>query len=290
MTKSSTNKNFQLTDRDIKIIEYVNDYRYLQTGQIHRLCFANNSTMQSARRRLRILNRFGYLGRVEPYYQIGKPRPDTAYYIKKKGCDLLSGMGIVPKYWSKPKVKQQFLQHAIELSEFRIVLEAALEDTDIELTKFIADFEIKPQIDNSFGKHRYKLYSEIKHINKKSYVVYPDALIVLKVNDREGLYAFELDRGTESITTVIRNKIIGYNLYHKKQLFKKYGNFPGFKVLFQTNSPKRAKNIREILTDQEGENLVLITSSDQVNKDTILNKPIWMDHNHEKRNLFKWLK
>ena len=34
---------FQMTDRDIEILQALNRYRYLRTGQIHELLFGENS-------------------------------------------------------------------------------------------------------------------------------------------------------------------------------------------------------------------------------------------------------
>ena len=64
------------------------------------------------------------------------------------------------------------------------------------------------------GKHIYKLYSELKHpVNKKNYIVYPDALIILQAKGQQHskyrrLYFLEIDRGTMDLGR-IQNKVIG---------------------------------------------------------------------------------
>lgn len=282
-------RNFIFTDRDLLILKALNNYRYLKTSQIKRLVFADNSTLQSTRRRLRFLENHRFISKVTPFFQLGKGKPELAYFLDKTGVDYLTELGLSSKFWRKAKdVKHIFLEHALDLSDFRINLELALEQkSQVFLDTFIADFEMRAQSDKSLGKNRYKLYSKVLHpINRESYVVYPDALIILSSGHHKQLYYLEIDRGTEGLKQ-IRDKLIGYNLFYKKELFKKYGDFHGFKVLIQTSSPKRALNIRNTLLEQGGESMVLVTSVEQVSQDSVLTGHIWIDDNNQKKSLLK---
>lgn len=284
---------FILTDRDMEILNALNEYRYLKTSQIHRLVFPDNTSNQSTRRRLKYLYHHHYIGRITPYVQLGKPAPEIAYHLDKEGIHALKQHGQVVRLSKKvSKVKHQFLQHALDLSDFRIRLVKALEKTQgIELEQFIPDFETKANTDKSVGRKRYKLYADIAHhVNRKTYVVYPDALIHLmaegKLQNHNMLYFLEIDRGTEGLER-IREKLIGYNLYLNQNIYKKYGDFQGFKVLIQTSSPKRANNIRNALLDQAGADMVLVTDIAQVNEETLLHDDIWVDHEGNKKSLLK---
>ena len=282
-----------LTDRDVAILEALNNYRYMRTGQIHRLLFSGNSSMQSARRRLKYLYHHKFVGRVVPYVQIGSGMPETAYFLDRAGVDYLKGLDRPVKLWRKAsKVKHQFLQHAIDLSEFRLSLETALTGHQhLSLDTFIADFEVKSE---TKGRELYKLYSELIHSsNRQSYVIYPDALVILKWEDdnssEKSLYFVEIDRGTEGLER-IREKVIGYSLYANQGIYKKYGNFSSknpFRVLFQTNSEKRVKNIRAALVDQENSSLVWVTDNSKVNPDSLLYNPIWIDSENNLKSLLK---
>lgn len=284
---------FVLTDRDIEILRAVNRYRYLRTGQIKRLVFPENTTEQSARRRLKYLFHNGYLGRVMPFVRVGEGSSETAYYVDKAGRDILQQAGEeIAAYATGGQVKHQFLDHALDISEFRVHLEIALADhPTVEIHRFTADFEVKTHTANAIGKRRYKLFDEVAHpITKESYVVYPDALIVLKgkgsLEQYQRLYFVEIDRGTEGLN-VIKDKVIGYSLYLKQNVFAKFGKFKTFVVLLQTNSTKRAENIRHFLTGVDGSELVWISEAGQVKQETIATSPIWQDHELKRRAILK---
>lgn len=285
---------FVLTDRDLEIFRVVNRYRYLRTGQIKRLVFPDNTTEQSTRRRLKYLFHNGYLGRVMPFVRIGEGSSETAYYLDKAGRDLLEQAGEeVGGYASGGQVKHQFLDHALDISEFRVNLELALADHPaVEIHRFTADFEVKGQTAGAIGKKRYKLYDEVTHpVTRAPFVVYPDALIVLKGKgkheDYQRLYFLEIDRGTEALN-VIKDKVIGYSLYLKQKVFAKFGKFDkNFVVLLQINSKKRAENIRHFLTGIDGAELVWITDTSQVKQETIATSPIWQDHELKTRAIVK---
>ena len=285
--------SFSLTERDIAILRAVNRFRYLQTNQIQRLVFPDNCTKQAASRRLRYLYHGGYLGRIEPFVQPGKGGGEIAYYLDRKGQEMLSEFGEpVLAYNNAGQVKTAFLQHALDLSEFRLLMETALADhPTVALHRFTCDFEIRSSTEAAIGKRRYKLYDEINHpVTRQKYIVYPDGLIILKgrgeLERHQRLYFLEIDRGTETLGT-IRNKVVGYNLYLRNGVFKKFGHFERFTVLIQTSSPKRAANIRKALVDQEGSSLALVTSVDRVTRETVLGAPIWANHAREEIALLK---
>lgn len=284
---------FVLTARDIEIIRAVNRYRYLRTGQIKRLLFADNKTQQSAQRRLKYLFHNKILGRITPLIQVGQGSAETAYFLDKAGAEILEDYDDdIYIYTKAHQVKHQFLEHALDLSEFRLNLELSLGDHPIaSLKRFIGDFEIKSPTDEAIGKKIYKLYDEAIHkVSRKRYVVYPDGLIVLQgkgeYEQYQQLYFVEIDRGTLSLSK-IKAKAMGYNLYLEQRIFRKFGAFSGFTVLIQTNSKQRADNIRHALNDQTEAEFILITDSKKVKPETILDEPIWLDHAGERRALIR---
>jgi len=80
---------FQITDRDLEILRALNRYRYMRTGQVHQLLFSENGTQQSVRRRLRALFQNRYIARAQPYVQVGKPAPEIAYFLDRKGRQIM---------------------------------------------------------------------------------------------------------------------------------------------------------------------------------------------------------
>ena len=280
--------NFRLTDRDYEVLKAVNRYRYLRTGQIKRLLFSEASTPQTTRRRLKNLADpgFRYLGKIEPYVQIGQGNAESAWYLDRGGEELLRACEVPLASYSRRKsgqVKHHFLAHALELSEFRVKLELALRDYPfVELGRFVADFELKEHTGKAVGMSAYRLYKELRHPADRSrtYVVYPDALIILRGTGEyrsfQRLYFAEIDRGSETLS-VLRDKVIGYSLFRSEGIFRKFGKFDRFRVLFLTTSPARAENIRKEITGTDGSDLVLISDTSKVTESTILTQPVWKD-------------
>ena len=274
---------FVITERDVLILASINQYRYLSTDQIHKIAFSENKTLQSVRRRLKYLFHHKYIGRVIPYVQQGQNASTIAYYLDKEGETYLKEQGHTVKLWTKAKkIKHSNLLHALALSEFCININDALKNNaSMGLERLIPDFEMKSTTDKSLGRRRYKLFTEVIHgTSRKSYIVYPDALIILTVKVEQVIHKrlvfLEIDRGTMNLER-IRDKLIGYNLYLEKSLHKNYLDSDDFRILIQTTSPKRVENIRNALADMKGSDLVWITDVTQVNSETLLNENIWAD-------------
>ncbi|WP_169742981.1 replication-relaxation family protein [Desulfobacter vibrioformis] len=283
----------KLTERDLAILLVLNRYRYLRTGQVKRLIFSDNSTLQSTRRRLRCLFHNAYIGVITPFVKTGQGSGESAYYLEKSGMNLLEEYGETVRAFSKSgNVRHFFLNHALDLSEFHLLLELALRNhPKIHLRRFVCDYEVKSHLNSEKGNKAFALYDEVTHpVSRRSYVVHPDALIILQgkgeLEKYQKLYFLEIDRGTERLE-IVRNKVIGYNTYLQKRIFTKYGKFDGFQVLIQTNSEKRAENIRKSLTDQEGAEFVWVTDVGKINEKSILNEAVWVDHEWQLRSVLK---
>lgn len=274
--------SFYMTDRDLEILKAINRYRYMKCSQISRLIAPQNKTVRTIQKRLMFLFHGGFLGRITPFIQIGKGgMGEVSYFLDKKGGEYIEQKGekaLVLK--SSSQAKYQFLNHALDLSEFRVNLERAfLSNKQVLLKSFIADFEIKSHTKDAIGKNRYKLYDKVQNpVNRKFYEVYPDGLIIFesKKDKIKKLIFLEIDRGTERLS-IIKDKVFGYDLYFRQNIYKKFGKFDYFTILFQCNSKKRAENIRNIISDIEISNKVLVTDQTQVNKDSILYEKIWKD-------------
>ena len=285
--------SFQMTDRDLEILRALNRYRYMRTGQVHQLLFSENGTMQSARRRLRNLYHHRYIARAQPYVQVGKPAPEIAYFLDRKGREVLRSEGEIVRYWRKgTEVKYQFLEHAIAVSEFRLKLEKAVAAHDhLTLDRFIPDFQMRDEAERFVGKRRYLLYREAIHpALRKSFVIHPDALINLSA-ERDGkagsrMLCLEVDRGTQGLEK-IRDKLTGYHLAREQGLFRQFGDFHDFVVLFQAPGPKRAQSIFEALSDHVAASMARVTSADDVSSESLLTEPIWKDMSGEMRRIVR---
>ena len=285
---------FTLTDRDIEILKYFNQYRYLRTSQVKLLAFPENVTLQSTRRRIRYLYHHKFINRIQPLIRPGvNLSGETAYFLAEEGVQLLTSMEvkIIPYPHSNSR-KHLFLQHALELSDFRIfIYQTLLENETVELHRFVGDHELKSHLKKEKGNDRFRLYQQLTHpITGGKYHFHPDGLFVLqgrgKFKTHQKLFFVEIDRGTETLDR-IKKKVIGYNLFKKSDKFKKFGKFNGFRVLIQTHSDKRADNMRKALIDQEGAEMIWISTRKAITAETVLNHPIWTDHTLSKVSILK---
>lgn len=284
--------SFVITERDVNIMRALGQYRYLSVSQIRRLFFTESVNAQAANGRLRRLYHSGLIHKVAPYQRLGEPASEFVYFLDKKGAQYLDDIGFPTATWRKAKeVKRQFLQHALDLSDFRINLELGLKQQElVTLDTFIPDFQMRRGAHQYTSSHRYELYTElVSPINRRSYVIYPDALILLTA-ERNGqtydrLYFLEIDRGTHGLEK-LREKIHGYYLYHAKGLHKPLLHTgDDFVVLFQTSSAKRASNLRDTLTGYVGSDRVWVTNYDRVDENSLLFDPIWLTIDGEAKTI-----
>lgn len=286
--------SFHMTDRDIEILRALNRYRYLRTGQVHDLLFSENTTNQSAQRRLRGLYHHGYINRAKPYVQVGQPEPEITYYLDRKGRNLLRSLGDEEVYlWRKNgNVKYHFLEHAVAISQFRVHLEravAVMDDVEIEL--FIPEFQMRRAAEDYAGRKRYLLFREAFHpVHQENFVVHPDALIVLsrlvKGSKRHLMLCLEVDRGTEGLGQ-IRDKLTGYQLAKEQKLFRPIADIPNFFVLFQASTERRATSIFHGLVDHVGAEITRVGSAEEVNAESILNANIWKDAEGQRKAILR---
>src|SRR5512133_2108564 len=90
LPEQKTPRRFVLTARDTEILRAVARYRYLRTGQVHRLLFAPAGA-QMARRRLRQLasDSCRYLGKAEFVLQTEGAPYEIAYFLAPPGIKYL---------------------------------------------------------------------------------------------------------------------------------------------------------------------------------------------------------
>lgn len=286
----------QLTGRDLDVLRALNRYRYLRTGQLRRLLFAGSS-LQATRRRLQKLSHPGYryLGKIAAAAQLLGDHAETAYFLESGGAALLTRLEekLVPYPRSHPgRVRHYFLEHALTLSEFRLQLELALTGhARAQLRRFVSEHELKEGAERRLSKEAYRLYHEFPHPHRPlPYVVHPDALFILAgsgpYSGRQRLYFVEIDRGSEHLG-VLRDKVTGYRLLAAAGSYRKFGDFPDFRLLIQAPSPRRAANIRTALAGQQGEELAWVAAAPAITPASVLSEPVWTDHENKAQALLR---
>jgi hypothetical protein len=286
--------SFQFTERDMEVLKALNRCRYLRTGQVHRLAFSDNATLQSTRRRLRLLFHNGYIGRVAPFVRAGETPAEEAFFLDTKGIEFLSGHGEELIGGKRAfQIRPEFLHHALAVSDFRLNVEEALAaHAVVELQTIVCDFAVHAQMNHGNPKARHVLYKKLTDIQTaQSYEFYPDLLVLLrgkgKFADRQQLIFVEVDCATMSLQR-LRHKAIAYHLYREAGFFTAHGtSLAGFTVLIQTTTPKRAENLRAELQGTQGADLIWIAAEGAVSAATVFSAPIWTDYTGKPRQVLR---
>ncbi len=280
------NKGFALTSRDISVMKFIAKSRYLSTGQVKRLCFADNVNNLRTQQRLKLLHDAGLISRAMTYSDQGLKQA-YAYYLTSTGAEYLRdecGQDniTIPR---KNHFKHLFLQHSLGISEFFVNLHLAVQqEENLFLEQFIADFELKKRIreqhTNSLKER--EIYREFIYQGKK-FTLLPDALFVLADTDPETsaqdkkLFLVEIDRSTESIQKVLVERCLAYHLAYKHQAFADYSAGSDFTILIQTTNERRRNNIQSALIGVPGAELVWTTAFPLVSPESLLTGKIWID-------------
>lgn len=262
--------NIQLTERDIQILLFLLDTRFLSREQIERLFFQNDksskeTTTRKANKRLSKLTENGLLERLYKPVTVGKS--PAVYSIGKQGYQLLSKVleqdkrNLVFKKKAN-KVEFLFLEHNLGIAEFRVCLELALRNN--------------PEIDLLFWRRESKeLNDRVLDPRKRKYLpVTPDAFFGLQTNLGRSYFFLEVDMATQEHRRITR-KIIAYREYWKKGLYgQKYG-FNSFRVLFVTTTERRLNNLLKTAEKTGAKNMFLFATQSDITEGRIFDS-IWM--------------
>ena len=127
--RSKTPPKFRINKTDLKILQDLADYRFLDARQI--LTLHKEASERTLKRRLQLLFHAGFLDRPSQQFSYLQPSSHIIYALGKKGAKLIFSDRRAEANWTKrnKSVKPLFLQHALMISNFRVVLTLALNKT-----------------------------------------------------------------------------------------------------------------------------------------------------------------
>lgn len=234
--------DFVINDKDRQTIKLVYSHRFLSTNLLWQLLKNNESSLEQFKigkdgkkrplhygfsknalyKRLQGLFHSQYLAR---HYMTDNPigrgygSSPAIYGLGTKGANLLAKeLGIdsflLKDIVERNKVGSPFLRHALEIANFRVILELACRETGNEVE---IPFWVQGQI----------LRDSVSGLNEKGeeerFSIYPDAFFAVSVKGKgTANYFLELDRGTMPIISSgkradIRKKILGFWHYNKQK-------------------------------------------------------------------------
>jgi len=221
---------FLPTPRDRAILELLHTHTRLTVDQIRRLFFrresGNLATSQAVTARLRRLSAVGLL---EPLVvNAGHGAGPYAYGLSPGGSQMIgarSRRGAPGPVW-----------HYLEVAEFRLRLQQALEDQSGHLVEWLGDPALRAL---AHGHHGWPV---------------PDGVAHWRLPRREGSFLLEWDRGTETLG-VLAAKLSRYAAYWRARghrvLVPGLGLRPRLLVVVQ--SEERATRLVRSLNERRGE-------------------------------------
>lgn len=287
-----------LTNRDSKILIDIYRYRYLSISQIKELYFPS---LQTTYRRLRALSKLGMLkGYRAPSI------PDSIYYLDSKGAEVVAQalqVTVEDLGWhrtSRAPKDYYFLQHFLEVNDFRIALTLGCPRVGLSLVGFIPEYltEKTPQ-----GELKKYIKDIVCNINNQEEAIShtPDAVFALGKNQSAALFFLEVDRGTEVISDEYKGvlKMFKFYLnyltsgsYQRYQTDFNCNSFRLFRTLFVTTSATRIANIREVVSNfpfpfaEKAKKLIWLTEQKNINPTTIFQE-IWQTADAEDNNRYR---
>lgn len=247
----------QLSGRDLAVLDLVAEHRFLSTGHVERFCFYDHASpdsgARSCRRVLTRLERDRLLERVPR--RIGGLRSGSSssvWMLTSTGQrlrNLRSGSGAVGKIRAPGSA---FIAHYLGIADVRLTLTEAARSGHLVVTQV----QIEPRAWRPFtgrGGAREILKPDLFAVTAQSV----DA-------EFEDHWFIEVDRGTESIPTLLRQCRV-YETYRRTGLEQKRAEvFP--RVLWVVPDERRADKLTSALATAQGldRTLFVVTPAERV--------------------------
>jgi len=273
-----------MTQRDIEVVRWVHELRFLTARQIHRLCFEDKPSARTwCEQRLKVLFHHGYLGRVpKPSFGLGAPL--AVYCLESKGRDLVAELQDVGRrevYWERFDNKRGylFLEHTLALNDLRINIHLACENLGYELLEWqdermLRSRAMKDFVDDPAGLGRIPIV--------------PDGWGRVRLADgRRMAFCVELDRGTQDIHP-FKRKMRGYLAYWESGAYRRKYETNVLSVLTVVatgNSQRDRRRVEQLVgwTEEERRwarpetftDLFWFCSLAHATPEAVLSEPIW---------------
>lgn len=183
----------ELSARDRAILQSVADYGFLTTAHIQSLHFYDHATSEAAARICRrVLARLHRLAVIEPLQRrIGGIRAGSASFVWRVGPvgDRLLRQGSEQPRARRKEPSTRFLDHRLAVADCACLLTTAARQRDFELVSIASE----PSSWRPFlGLHGARE------------ILKPDLHVVTASGEFEDHWFIEIDRGTESLPTVLK--------------------------------------------------------------------------------------
>lgn len=246
---------FQLTDRDIALIRFVAEYRFLRSTHLSDLAQASHKKVCD---RLTCLFHAGYLDRPRAqfdHYREGGGSSAMVYALAKRGARLLieQSLDAADVDWTRKNdlAGRQFIQHTLAVSDVRVALQRAIrERPGFRVLEAAQLLQMAPQ-DTRARRTPWTMRAKVRRNDGAHELgVAPDHVFAIGYADgRFRAFLVECDRGTMPVEranllqTSLKRKFLTYvSAKQHGEHTRQYG-WKAFRVLIITTNRQRADNI-----------------------------------------------
>jgi DNA-binding MarR family transcriptional regulator len=278
---------FRLKAGDYQTLESIAECRIVTVTQITVLL---NKKKQAIWRRLRELEKQGFLQIDQREFGHGRGRPEKVLSLSERGVDILKEKTIMDTETSYEAVTADKIycpDHQLMLNCFRIHLhqiERVLPKLSIRFWADSSPFLPK----NSSGFPIIAAFAPVEGSIDEAVRFTPDAAFSITDTVREITLPFflEVDCGTETIgspkrpKTDVRQKILNYQSYFRNLNYKRYEKLwncklDGFRLLFLTNTLGRMTSLCKLVQEMPPSDFIWLTEQSRLFRDGV-SAEIWV--------------
>ena len=268
---SDNRPSFELTPRDIRIVQAVNDYRALTAAQVQHLFGMKRSPVQ---RRLHGLFHHEYLDRQSiTVYERKSVNAPLLYTLGSRGAHLLiTTHRVSSNDITRPRKrwKWKFVDHLLAINDFRVAVSVAARQHEWELVNWLDErvFRANPDyvsLRDSRGKAQKK-------------PVYPDGYFCLAVPQGKAHFLLEVDRGVEERKD-FRPQILIHEEYVASHQYQKRFQTTSLRILIVTTDMARLETLQAWVESAGGDDKYWFTTSAAFEdpQTSVLTAPIWQE-------------
>jgi hypothetical protein len=270
--RSTSPPSFQLTERDVRMLEHLYLLRLLEREQLQRLEFSPGGT-SACKRRLTLLFHNGYVGRRFALRAVPYGAPRCAYRLDRHGAELVAARRGVPLDdldWRRDDALRDvvFLAHTLATNDVFVAFTAACAAGGPRfewLPERVLRRELSGRIVSAPGAG-------------ERLAPIPDAHILLEGPDATYGFAVELDRGGVEEKR-IRQKVHAYGAWLGAGAYARRFPEAALRVLFVVaagaQSPARLERLVRWCEDEGGGSLFWFTEHARLAGCNVLRDPIW---------------
>jgi hypothetical protein len=291
---------FQLTARDVEILQAVYSYRALSTPQIDGLFFSAPGELNTQGRvssrclhRLKLLFHAGYLRRVEQAQTLSDGRKPLVYFLDRRGAQTiadLEGCRVGDLDWDRQghEVGALFLDHLLLSNEVQVAVTLAARDEGYILQEWRDERSLR-------RAHYNQVITLLGEDGKQQGVtLIPDGYFLLETEGARYHQFLEIDRATSTLQVSQAGKrdwarkVATYLEYYRSGAYQERYKTQNMRILTVTTSQKRLAHLKRVTDEAGGKSRFWFTTMEKISRATVLKAPIWHMAGREGLYSFVW--